>query len=865
MDRVLTHPATNILGHRIRCRGDEKSLMECSSGYESITGQTLTRCSGRQASAILCDQGWIQMGDNPKASTRGLPYLRPNKDTTESYICADGFDDNDAQVFCRMRSWKFGKAVTIPEAVSRPTNYPIRLGNVSCSSTDPHLLDCSHTFAGESRLIGCSGAAAVECSPGFPLTLRIENLLEDKIPPDELTIGYAVIDTVDKPGYICGGKVNMPSATVICKTVGFSYGLKLPNGIYHKPQHQDPLYVMDRITCGGEERSVFECQLGPWGDHRHCGGGEKVLSVACSDDLGKLVFRPRLEVVGQLAAAASTTSDGARTSSSSTISSDVAIPSLETGMGLIEICSAGDGTATSALLWTDLESDVICRQMGYECGMLNRTGGGGNSTNEALSYSDSKLSGVFAEVVCSGSEGDLLECQIRLKSSPCGGSGSIPVLQCLPQGHVDIGLCKLLRQARRRDGGEGEEVEKSQTQVELQIALAEGATNGGNSSCVVGSSSSRAKDEDTKIFIGSGNEANLLALRQREEMEVKVSAKMIDSHPFVTSSSSSGSWGLEERGCQMEEDYSMVACRQRCRAEFAIGACGCLPWHLSRTEVEREGGGDEICKGHGLECVTRIASALDMAPDNVTLAESFVRRKDLNLDSAEEVRKSCTKCMMPCNGAVIYSLEAASSQAQCLERNGGGGGGGILRIVVDRESSTLYLRRVVLIWEVLLGIIGGIMAILAGFSLICILELIYFCTVRLCYNINDPEFKKKSEGSGYEGEKVGFNRAVSEPDIAYIHDDVGGGAANNGPASLTSVGKTTTTTSASQPSKKKARTANSRRGRTAASKPPSTTPSRTTTTTTERGIRNRSAVGTPAARNSSSTRFKSQPSSVAFK
>ena len=72
LERVLTQVPTRILGDRIRCGGDETSIVDCFSDYSEVTGESLASCpssSGRPA-AILCEQGYIQLGGNMKTSTR---------------------------------------------------------------------------------------------------------------------------------------------------------------------------------------------------------------------------------------------------------------------------------------------------------------------------------------------------------------------------------------------------------------------------------------------------------------------------------------------------------------------------------------------------------------------------------------------------------------------------------------------------------------------------------------------------------------------------------------------------------------------------------------------------------------------------
>ena len=106
-----------------------------------------------------------------------------SKDAAKSYFCADSFTDADAKVFCRMKSWEFGKAVSLP---AETPSGEVRLSSPRCEGDEPHILDCRH----ESDVgPACATAAAVECSPGFPFTLRMQNPLAGDIEEAKLAIG----------------------------------------------------------------------------------------------------------------------------------------------------------------------------------------------------------------------------------------------------------------------------------------------------------------------------------------------------------------------------------------------------------------------------------------------------------------------------------------------------------------------------------------------------------------------------------------------------------------------------------------------------------------------------------------------------
>ena len=86
-----------------------------------------------------------------------------------------------------MKSWKFGKAVALTSTEETTPSGVVYLSNPRCTGNEPHILDCEHEEATDPAT--CETAAAVECSPGFPFTLRMHNQLSEEIPESQLAIG----------------------------------------------------------------------------------------------------------------------------------------------------------------------------------------------------------------------------------------------------------------------------------------------------------------------------------------------------------------------------------------------------------------------------------------------------------------------------------------------------------------------------------------------------------------------------------------------------------------------------------------------------------------------------------------------------
>ena len=104
----------------------------------------------------------------------------------------------------------------------------------------------------------------IECGPGFPLTLRLENPIQEGL-ASVSTFGHPVVDTTGTIGYICdqAGSIGSKVPQVMCQMMGYTYGRQLPNMGFNTPT-DGYIHVFDQIQCTGEEESLFDCTLGPW-------------------------------------------------------------------------------------------------------------------------------------------------------------------------------------------------------------------------------------------------------------------------------------------------------------------------------------------------------------------------------------------------------------------------------------------------------------------------------------------------------------------------------------------------------------------------------------------------------------------------
>ena len=113
-------------------------------------------------------------------------------------------------------------------------------------------------------------------------------------------------------------------------------------------------------------------------------GAPEILSVACASSPDNLKFEPDAALAGGSIAIGPP------------VGSEVAV--LSTAFGIVPMCA-----------WSDPEADVLCRQRGYGCGMLNRTLEYHLPSSNALGL----LRGAFADITCisghGGEDADLLQ------------------------------------------------------------------------------------------------------------------------------------------------------------------------------------------------------------------------------------------------------------------------------------------------------------------------------------------------------------------------------------------------------------------------------------------------------------------------
>ena len=88
-------------------------------------------------------------------------------------------------------------------------------------------------------------------------------------------------------GTICDDDFDEEEASVICKMLGYPYGINVPNPIaYFGWSDGGPIY-MDDLHCVGDETSILDCEYRGWGKS-DCGHSRDA-GIGCFLDRGNCI------------------------------------------------------------------------------------------------------------------------------------------------------------------------------------------------------------------------------------------------------------------------------------------------------------------------------------------------------------------------------------------------------------------------------------------------------------------------------------------------------------------------------------------------------------------------------------------------
>ncbi|XP_056386619.1 neurotrypsin-like isoform X1 [Hyla sarda] len=315
-------------------------------------------CFYRQQSGMIswahcdCSQGAVRLLGDHFADSGGVQlYLKGVWGT----ICGDYWTDWDASVVCRQLGIsEIGTAKRIPYYA--PWTTPVNLESANCRGDEKALLHCSYT---KGKACSSRQIAAITCSPpeGLKPPLRL-------VGGNDQFEGRVEVFFEGQWGTICDDHWDDKDAEVICRQLGFN-GKPKAWVWAHYGQGSGPI-LLDEVECIGNESSLDFCQKSDW-RHHNCDHIEDA-GVSCNP------FK-----------------DGAVRLSGGQIA----------GEGRVEVYYNGDWGTVCDDDWTELNAQVVCRQLGFS-GPSSLASKGEFGPGDGMIFLD--------DVACTGTERSLVEC-----------------------------------------------------------------------------------------------------------------------------------------------------------------------------------------------------------------------------------------------------------------------------------------------------------------------------------------------------------------------------------------------------------------------------------------------------------------------
>ncbi|XP_032189167.1 neurotrypsin isoform X2 [Mustela erminea] len=275
-------------------------------------------------------------------------------------VCGSHWDDSDASVIChQLQLGRKGVAKQTP--FSGLGLIPIYWSNVRCRGDEENILLCEKDIW-QGGACPQKMAAAVTCSfsqgPTFP-AIRL-------VGGSSAREGRVEVYHAGHWGTVCDDQWDEADAEVICRQLGLSGIAKAWNQAYFG-EGSGPI-MLDEVRCTGNELSIEQCPKSSWGEH-NCDHKEDA-GVSCT---------PLTDGVIRLG--------GGKGSHE----------------GRLEVYHRGRWGTVCDDGWTELNTYVVCRQLGFKYG----------KQASANHFEESTGPIWLDDVSCSGKESSLVQCSRR--------------------------------------------------------------------------------------------------------------------------------------------------------------------------------------------------------------------------------------------------------------------------------------------------------------------------------------------------------------------------------------------------------------------------------------------------------------------
>ncbi|XP_035465549.1 lysyl oxidase homolog 3B isoform X2 [Scophthalmus maximus] len=339
--------------------------------------------------AQICDLGWTIKNTRVVCGMLGFPlerkvnknfYKHLKKQAAEKVsrpkvnVSAGGRQTSKAKANSKSKQSSPGKRLYL----ERQKNY-FHVHSVQCTGTEVHLAACPLEFNKPNGTFSCEGgmAAVVSCMPG-PLFMPSGGSKKKPKTSNNVRLkggaklgeGRVEVLKDNEWGTVCDDRWNLPSASVVCRELGFGSAKEAITGA-RMGQGMGPIY-MNEVKCLGQEKSIWNCPF------------KNITSEDCkhAEDAAVRCNVPHMGHENAIRIV------GGRSNYEGRVE-------VQVGSKWGTVCSAG---------WTTREAMVVCRQLGLGYSM--------HAITETWYWDSSNVTDmVLSGVKCTGDEMSLSQCQ----------------------------------------------------------------------------------------------------------------------------------------------------------------------------------------------------------------------------------------------------------------------------------------------------------------------------------------------------------------------------------------------------------------------------------------------------------------------
>lgn len=273
----------------LTCTGNETSIMDC--GYDRQMTCSSTRYVSISCHKEILNEDFQYRLVNEKSES-GYGRIEVKVNQTWGEICADGWSDVEANVFCNTLQSGFKGGIAVYYNTRK--QIPTLISEVKCNGTEQNFKDC---VIGDYFVCHISQRAGALC--------YTESVPKVSLVDGGKTFGRVQISLDNVNGSVCGFTWSTVEASVVCQEINQNFTQGEP---YSDLPAATGDVVLTNIECRGKETSLLKCSNLGWKtvinqnclDHSHdvgvyCHGKVRIMSGQRTPDYitGRLEVLPK--------------------------------------------------------------------------------------------------------------------------------------------------------------------------------------------------------------------------------------------------------------------------------------------------------------------------------------------------------------------------------------------------------------------------------------------------------------------------------------------------------------------------------------------------------------------------------------------